>query len=114
MINAKEELLEMLSNNNKKIEDIKVLSIVHKWYWDYGEDDDDKNYLQIENINIDVLDFEYGNGYGGQRLFGIILFNDNTWLERGEYDGSEWWEYKSPPTLETIKNNHERLIKESE
>ena len=30
----------------------------------------------------------------------VIVFEDGTWLERGEYDGSEWWEYKQKPTLE--------------
>lgn len=34
---------------------------------------------------------EYDNGYGSQELYGIIVFKDGSWLERREYDGSEWW-----------------------
>lgn len=41
------------------------------------------------------LDFEYDSGYGGQELFGVIWYVDGTWSERGEYDGTEWWEHQS-------------------
>lgn len=52
------------------------------------------------------LQFEYDDGYGTQNLFGTVWFNDGSWLERGEYDGSEWWEYKSVPVIpEELKNN---------
>jgi hypothetical protein len=44
------------------------------------------------------LDFNYSNGFGLQEVFGTIVFNDNTWLDRWEYDGSEGWEYNSCPT----------------
>ena len=30
-----------------------------------------------------------------------ILFRDNTWLTRWEYDGSEGWQYHCPPTIRT-------------
>lgn len=43
------------------------------------------------------LDFEYDNGFGGQCVYGYVSFYDGTWIERHEYDGSEWWEYKSTP-----------------
>lgn len=45
------------------------------------------------------LQFEYDNSYGAQHLFGTVWFNDDSWLERGEYDGSEWWEHKSLPVI---------------
>ncbi|QNI21485.1 hypothetical protein [Salmonella phage 3sent1] len=32
-------------------------------------------------------------------LYGNVWFTDGTWLERGEYDGSEWWEYKATPAI---------------
>lgn len=48
---------------------------------------------------LDKLDFEYSNGYGGQELFGTIWMKDGTWMTRGEYDGSEWWEYNKCPDL---------------
>ena len=48
---------------------------------------------------LPLLDFEYDNGYGGQELFGNIWYKDGTWSERGEYDGSEWWEHKVCPAI---------------
>ena len=48
---------------------------------------------------LNKLNFEYDEGYGGQILFGTVIFKDGSWLERGEYDGSEWWEYKRTPKL---------------
>ena len=51
---------------------------------------------KLEEV-LSLLDFEYDNGYGGQELFGYIWYTDETWSERGEYDGSEWWEYKKRP-----------------
>ena len=45
------------------------------------------------------LDFTYDNGYGGQELDGKIWFKDGTWADRGEYDGSEWWNYHKCPYI---------------
>lgn len=54
--------------------------------------------LFLENL----ASINYDNGYGGQELFGTIVFKDGTWLERGEYDGSEWWEHRKLPTEESL------------
>lgn len=48
---------------------------------------------------LNSLDFEYDSGYGLQELYGFIWIDDGSWLERGEYDGSEWWSYKTCPNL---------------
>lgn len=48
---------------------------------------------------LDNLDFKYDSGFGGQSLYGNVWFADGTWLERGEYDGAEWWEYKATPAI---------------
>lgn len=52
----------------------------------------------FENF-LDQIDFEYDNGFGCQELFGTIWYEDGTWSSRGEYDGSEWWEYNSCPKI---------------
>lgn len=58
------------------------------------------NHSDIDLGNfLDSLDFEYDHGYGSQELFGTVWLEDGTWLERGEYDGSEWWEYKKTPDI---------------
>lgn len=45
-----------------------------------------------------LADFEYDNGYGGQEVAEDlrIVFSDGSSMWRGEYDGSEWWEYGEP------------------
>lgn len=49
---------------------------------------------------------DYNEGYGSQELFGTIVFKNNTWLERAEYDGSEWWERRKLPTEESLFSNN--------
>ena len=44
-------------------------------------------------------DFWYDRGYG--QLYipdDLIIVGKDFWLERAEYDGSEWWEFKTMPT----------------
>jgi hypothetical protein len=112
MANAKQELLGALERVGGVI---KCATIKRdKGYWD----DDDiytsspaillkEGYTPAEYEEfLEKLNFEYDNGYGGQILHGIVwLMEDNTWIERGEYDGSEWWEYrKCPQILDDLKS----------
>jgi len=45
-----------------------------------------------------ISQFKYDSGFGGQEIAAdlIIYFNDKSYIVRGEYDGSEWWEYNKP------------------
>lgn len=47
-----------------------------------------------------LASIEYHDGYGIQELYGVIVFNDHSWLARGEYDGSEWWQKHAEPQEE--------------
>ena len=47
-----------------------------------------------------LASIEYDDGYGLQELYGVIVFNDHSWLTRGEYDGSEWWQKHTEPQEE--------------
>jgi hypothetical protein len=41
---------------------------------------------------------EYDSGFGGQEINEtLMVIGSDWWLERHEYDGSEWWEFKSLP-----------------
>ena len=48
-------------------------------------------------------DMHYYSGFGGQSLATdiLIVFSDQTYMKRGEYDGSEWWEYNEPFVMPT-------------
>lgn len=91
MINAKKEILNEIGSR-----EIDLIRIV--FGCPYGRQPQKTIEGGIEVI--DKLDFEYDNGFGGQELFGYIWYKDGTWSERGEYDGSEWWEHKERPVLD--------------
>ena len=45
-----------------------------------------------------LADFNYNDGFGSQKIATdlIIVFKDGSKMWRGEYDGSESWEYGTP------------------
>lgn len=102
IINAKQELLKIVNDNN-----ITILKIDINYYGDV--DFDNKGKTVTKHItSLDELDFDYDAGYGVQDLYGIVYCkasNDNpVWLTRGEYDGSEWWTVNTIPEFyNTIK-----------
>ena len=45
-----------------------------------------------------LADQEYDSGYGSPEVAtDLLVVGENFWLERHEYDGSEWWEFKDLP-----------------
>lgn len=69
-------------------------------------DDASESYYTVPACEFDVDEFKavaatitYDAGYGIQEINKelVIVFKDGSWLERAEYDGSEWWEYKTTP-----------------
>ena len=107
MINVKEELLDTLYQINKTVDDILFINI--KLYNKWSDYDNEK--IKSETVStkkeilnlLDRYDISYDDGFGSQNLFGVIVFKDNTWLERYEYDGSEGWDYKKCPKIEDYK-----------
>jgi hypothetical protein len=42
----------------------------------------------------------YDEGYGGQEIDRmLVIVGDNWWMDRREYDGSEWWTFNTKPEL---------------
>lgn len=45
----------------------------------------------------ELADREYDEGFGGQEVaIDLVVAGDGWHLERGEYDGSEWWRFVEP------------------
>ena len=83
--NLLEETIEALADAGKTSKDVKWCgSNCIGWFsW---------------NIFKKIADFEYDSGYGGAEIDrALVICGDDFWLERREYDGSEWWEFKSLP-----------------
>ena len=59
---------------------------------------------ELEQFKKD-MNFEYDSGYGTMELSGTIWLKDGTWLTRGEYDGSEWWDYHFLPRTPEREEN---------
>lgn len=98
MSNAKKELEQLLEGKAK----VKCAEITKGYQYD---DQCTKYVLKVNhseqeyNEFLNLLDFEYDSGYGGQELYGTIWLEDGTWCTRGEYDGSEWWEHNVLPSI---------------
>lgn len=99
--NIKEEFLKHTTNRQVKCVHLKT---------GYSYDEDEmREHLLVLNYDQDqlqsflhIIDYCYDNSYGCQELHGTIWYTDGTWSERGEYDGSEWWEYKEPPSIPDV------------
>jgi hypothetical protein len=99
-MNAREEFEKHTSSNRGK--GVKCAMIV---LGDEYDEDRATYYLPLNYSGTLYAEFlqqinkTYDSGYGGQRLFGTIWYEDGSWSDRGEYDGSEWWEYQTCPAI---------------
>lgn len=84
MKNAKEELIKKIGTTN--IVWAKIDYPLHDVVLAPNHTTEEKKAF------FDKLDFNYDNGYGMQFIYGTVMLSDNSWLERREYDGGEWWE----------------------
>lgn len=91
MINAKDEILTEIGDKTVKCAFVECY---------HGDSDLVVGYSEDELSHfLSKLDYVYDDGYGGQELYGNIWYEDGTWSERGEYDGSEWWNHCRVPDI---------------
>jgi hypothetical protein len=84
MINFLEETKKELERNGKNIFDVLWLGTKE---------------FAISNDIQQLFSFDYDNGYGGTQIPDeLIVVGVDWWMERQEYDGGEWWEFKQMPT----------------
>lgn len=86
MSNLYTEIIEQLVNHGKSEEDVK---------WAGNKDFK----IPLEKF-WKIAHTHYNNGFGSPKVAeDLIVAGDNFWLERHEYDGSEWFEYKESPKM---------------
>jgi hypothetical protein len=97
MTNTKEEIMDI-------VDDIQCALITYQRNYDSSDTFILKEgYNQFDlDIFLKNLDFEYDAGFGHQYIYGTIWLKDGTWMDRGEYDGSEWWNLQSRPEVPEI------------
>ena len=99
MANAKEEFLHMVKN-----ETVLCAEISYQDCWEHESPGSQhtlkKGYTKAEyDAFLSKLDFEYHDGYGAQYVFGYVWLTNGVWMDRGEYDGSEWWQHHICPVV---------------
>lgn len=96
-MNLLTETKRILKENNKTKKDVLCVGDgINKMTWD-----------EFKNR----ANFIYDNGWGSAEISKIIVYGDGFWLERGEYDGSEWWEYRTAPIIPEGNNIDKIKIK---
>lgn len=75
----------------------------HGYEWgdvDFIGSADGEYSLTLEHF-AQIANAEYDNSYGSAHVAEdlVVVFTDGSWLERREYDGSEWWELSRKPRL---------------
>jgi hypothetical protein len=84
-MNLLKETIEKLQDEGKNPQDVMWVGSRSKYFsWDHFKK---------------IADREYDESYGSEEVYpGLLIVGNSWWLERHEYDGSEWWEYKEYPT----------------
>jgi len=84
MTNLLKETEEILTEHNLSNKDVLWVGSRDLWTaWD--------NFKAVANV-------DYDSGYGVQEVMpDLLIVGKYWWLERHEYDGLEWWEFKQLP-----------------
>ena len=95
MANLLKETKEILERHSKTFDDILFVG-----------DEATHSKMTVKEF-LEHANFEYDDGYGLEEInTNLILVGKDFWLERGTYDGSEWWEYKSMPNVNDYTDGH--------
>ncbi len=83
-MNLLQETLEVLQNHNKTPQDISWIG--------------NKNLYMSWQEFASAADVEYDAGYGAPEVAqDLVIVGADWWMTREEYDGSEWWSFKTKP-----------------
>lgn len=97
-MNLLEETIDFLNRNGRSVEEV---------IWCGSEQ---YGYFEWDHFKI-IADFEYDSGFGGPEIAqDLKIVGPDFWLERHEYDGSEWWEFKKLPQ-KPLKKMHPTNLK---
>ena len=85
MKNLYEETAEFLLEHGKSMSDVVFVS-------------GNGHEIPLDNFIETAKSYDYDNGFGGEEVpIDLLVVGKDWWIERHEYDGSEWWEYKTLP-----------------
>jgi hypothetical protein len=89
LCNLKDETISILEKHGLTPSDIKFISVSGR--------NDEEYEISIEDFFAAAECFDYDHGYGLEVVnHSLKIVGDGWWLDRREYDGSEWWEFHTP------------------
>lgn len=93
-MNLYKETMHEITESKHTVED--VVAVV---------DDERQERADIGRFLERAKTIDYDNGFGGAEINQNlrVIFKDGSWLERQEYDGSEWWEYIGVRNIDEYK-----------
>jgi hypothetical protein len=84
------ETLECMAEKSKRPADVRWVGTMNGWYA-----------ISWQEF-APLADRFYDASYGGTEVSeDLVIVGDDWWMERHEYDGSEWWEFKTLPQKTT-------------
>lgn len=84
------ETIEALRKHGKTPEDVQWIGTPERCF----------NWMGFEML---AKDFKYDAGLGSAEVnSALLVVGEDWWLERGEYDGAEWWSFKCIPELPKV------------
>lgn len=102
MTNFKQETLKLIGDH-----EVDEYFLTYTKDWSISEDPVYKGSGKILWDEITRDELVYDSGHGTQNWRGFITFKDTPdWLEREEYDGMEWWVWRSKPSLEKVRRKN--------
>lgn len=88
-MNLIQETMITLAEHNKSLDDIVAIC--------------GSEFQITQGDFIKYSNTEYDSGYGAPEVAeDLVVVGADFWLERHEYDGSEWWEYKEMPNYKDL------------
>lgn len=86
-ISLLQETVEILNENGKSPADVEWVGLKNGTYYTW------------EEFEKQADDIRYDSDWGWPEInMSLVVVGKDFWLERHEYDGAEWWEFKTLPT----------------
>lgn len=84
--NLLKETLDMMATNGKSPDDVEWVGTENGW-------------CSWSHFAERAKDYNYHSGYDGgiEVNASLVIVGADWWMERHDYDGSEWWEFKTLP-----------------
>ena len=74
----------------------------------------DSGYFSFDEFISVSQNYDYNGSYGSNYIkLDFKIIGKDWWLERSEYDGAEWWEFKSFPKKPKNKGNADNIFDKS-